>query len=214
MLRPQLLKAHPGIEEFLRFCDVHDYPSRSKILRTGEQGGHLYLILDGSVSVAVEDEHEPGHEIVVSYLNLGDFFGEMGLFGDEDCVSSADVTTREPSRIARISYARFQRIRSQFPDVLFAIATQMATRLRRTTLKLRDLAFVDVSGRIAHTLMDLCRQPDAMTHPDGMQIRVTRQELGRIAGCSREMAGRVLKALEEEGLVRVSGKTVVVLNVR
>ena len=66
---------------------------------------------------------------------------------------------------------------------------------------LSDLAFVDVSGRIAHTLLDLCKEPDAMTHPDGMQIKITRQEIGRIVGCSREMAGRVLKTLEEQGLV-------------
>jgi hypothetical protein len=82
----------------------------------------------------------------------------------------------------------------------------MASRLRKTTFKLKNLAFVDVSGRIAHTLMDLCKQPDAMTHPDGMQIKVTRQELGKIAGCSREMAGRVLKSLEEEGLVSGLGQ--------
>jgi CRP/FNR family cyclic AMP-dependent transcriptional regulator len=52
-----------------------------------------------------------------------------------------------------------------------------------------------------------------MTHPDGMQIKVTRQELGKIAGCSREMAGRVLKSLEAEGL-GPSGKTIVVLRQR
>jgi CRP/FNR family cyclic AMP-dependent transcriptional regulator len=53
-----------------------------------------------------------------------------------------------------------------------------------------------------------------MTHPDGMQIRVTRQELGRIVGCSREMAGRVLKALEEQGLIHARGKTIVVYGTR
>ena len=73
------------------------------------------------------------------------------------------------------------------------------------------MAFVDVAGRIAQTLIDLTQQPDAMTHPAGMQIRVTRQELGRIVGCSREMAGRVLKALSEDGLIEVAGKTIVVL---
>jgi CRP/FNR family cyclic AMP-dependent transcriptional regulator len=73
---------------------------------------------------------------------------------------------------------------------------------------------VDVSGRIAHTLLDLCREPDAMTHPDGMQIKVTRQELGKIVGCSREMAGRALKSLEQEGLVAVFGKTMVVRGTR
>jgi CRP/FNR family cyclic AMP-dependent transcriptional regulator len=53
-----------------------------------------------------------------------------------------------------------------------------------------------------------------MTHPDGMQIKITRQELGKIVGCSREMAGRVLKALEEDGLVSVTGKTMVVFGAR
>ena len=76
------------------------------------------------------------------------------------------------------------------------------SRLRSTTRKVGDLAFLDVTGRVARTLLDLCKEPDAMTHPDGMQIKITRQEIGRIVGCSREMVGRVLKTLEDQGLVR------------
>ena len=53
-----------------------------------------------------------------------------------------------------------------------------------------------------------------MTHPDGMQIKITRQEIGRIVGCSREMVGRVLKTLEEQELVSVKGKTMVVFGTR
>ena len=67
---------------------------------------------------------------------------------------------------------------------------------------------------VARTLLELTREPDAMTHPDGMQIKITRQEIGRIVGCSREMVGRVLKNLEEQGLVQVSGKTMVVYGTR
>ncbi|MEE4278270.1 MAG: cAMP-activated global transcriptional regulator CRP [Halieaceae bacterium] len=214
MLRPQLLQAIPNVEEFLRYCEIRDYPKRSTILREGAVSDKLYLILDGSVSVTVEDEAEEGHKLVVSYLNLGDFFGEMALFAKGEEVRSAEVVTREASRIAEITYDRFRKIMHQFPDIIFGIAEQMAIRLRRTTFKLKSLAFVDVSGRIASTLMDLAQQPDAMTHPEGMQIKVTRQELGKIAGCSREMAGRVLKSLEEEGLVSVAGKTIVVLEAR
>jgi CRP/FNR family cyclic AMP-dependent transcriptional regulator len=90
----------------------------------------------------------------------------------------------------------------------------MALRLRKTSQKVGDLAFMDVTGRVARTLMDLCKEPDAMTHPDGMQIRITRQELGRIVGCSREMVGRVLKSLEEQNLISASGKTIVVFGTR
>ncbi|MCJ8313129.1 MAG: helix-turn-helix domain-containing protein, partial [Pseudomonadales bacterium] len=98
--------------------------------------------------------------------------------------------------------------------ILYFIGEQMASRLRNTTRKVGDLAFLDVTGRVAGTLLDLCKQPDAMTHPDGMQIKITRQEIGRIVGCSREMVGRVLKSLEEQGLVNVKGKTMVVLGPR
>jgi len=90
----------------------------------------------------------------------------------------------------------------------------MSLRLRNTTRKAGDLAFLDVTGRVARTLLELSQQPDAMTHPDGMQIKITRQEIGRIVGCSREMVGRVLKALEEQGLVDVAGKTMVVQGTR
>jgi CRP/FNR family cyclic AMP-dependent transcriptional regulator len=86
--------------------------------------------------------------------------------------------------------------------------------LRNTTRKVGDLAFFDVTGRVARCLLELCKQPDAMTHPDGMQIKVTRQEIGRIVGCSREMVGRVLKDLEERNLVDVKGKTMVVFGTR
>lgn len=53
-----------------------------------------------------------------------------------------------------------------------------------------------------------------MTHPDGMQIKITRQELGKIVGCSREMAGRVLKILEQQNLIYVKGKTIVIFGTR
>jgi CRP/FNR family transcriptional regulator, cyclic AMP receptor protein len=90
----------------------------------------------------------------------------------------------------------------------------MAERLNRTTQKVSDLAFLDVTGRVARTLLELTKQPDAMTHPDGMQIKITRQEIGRIVGCSREMVGRVLKILVDQGLVSVKGKTMVVFGTR
>ena len=90
----------------------------------------------------------------------------------------------------------------------------MARRLSTTSHKVGDLSFLDVQGRIAHTLMDLAHQPEAMTHPDGMQIKITRQEIGQIVGCSRETVGRILKTLEEQEVISAHGKTIVVFNSR
>ena len=99
-------------------------------------------------------------------------------------------------------------------EPILKVIAHPTQRLLHTSRKVGHLAFLDVTGRIAGTLLELCKQPDAMTHPDGMQIKITRQEIGRIVGCSREMVGRVLKTLVDQGLVSVKGKTMVVYGTR
>ena len=201
----------PTIERFLEHCHRRQYPAKSLIIYAGDKPDVLYYIVEGSVSVLIEDDN--GREIVLSYLNAGDFFGEMGLFGDEND-RSAFVRAKSKCELAEISYSRFNQLTEKDPDILFELASQMALRLRKTSQKVGNLAFMDVTGRVARTLIDLSKEPDAMTHPDGMQIRITRQELGRIVGCSREMVGRVLKSLEEQGLITAKGKTMVVFGAR
>ncbi len=202
---------NPCVARFLEQCHRRKYPNKSVIIYAGDQPDVLYYIVKGSVSVLIEDED--GHEIVLAYINAGGFFGEMGLFGEHPN-RSAWIRTRSECEVAEISYARFRALAREDPDILLELTAQLATRLRKTSRKVGNLAFLDVTGRIAHTLLELCKEPDAMTHPDGMQIRVTRQEIGRIVGCSREMAGRVLKALNEQGHISVKGKTIVVFGTR
>ncbi len=201
----------PAINKFLSFCRIRTVPAKTVVIHAGDLPDILYYIVEGSVEVMIEDED--GNEMVLAYLNKSEFFGEMGLFYERP-TRSAWVRTRTECEIAEMTYPRFRQISNENPGLIFELATQLATRLNRTNRKLGDLAFVDVTGRVAHALMDLCNEPDAMTHPDGMQIKVSRQELSRLVGCSREMAGRVLKVLEEQGLVSANGKTIVVYNAR
>jgi len=208
---PSEMTGIKSLDKFLEHCHKRHYPAKSTIIFADDKPDVLYFILDGSVTVLIEDSD--GREIVLAYLNKGDFFGEMGLF-DEQHSRSAWVRARSSCEVAEISYTKFRQVAQEHPDIVFAMASQMAARLRVTSRKVSDLAFMDVSGRVARTLLDLCKQPDAMTHPDGMQIRITRQEIGKIVGCSREMVGRVLKSMEEQELITVKGKTIVVFGTR
>ncbi len=201
----------PAINRFLSYCRVRPVATKTVLIHAGDLPDTLYYIISGSVEVMIEDEE--GNEMVLAYLNKGQFFGEMGLF-QEASTRSAWVRTRQRCELAEMTYARFRQIAAESPNLIFELATQLASRLDRTNRKLGDLAFVDVTGRVAHAIMDLCGEPDAMTHPQGMQIKVSRQELSRLVGCSREMAGRVLKVLEEQGLLTASGKTIVVFGAR
>ncbi len=204
------------LDPFLSFCHVKSYPKRVDVLRPGTSAETMYYLLEGSVAALIEDSDH--RELTLAFINSGEFIGEMGLFASQ-AQRSVTIRTRVPCRIAEISYQRLSQLlerelKLHAVGLLFAIGRQLSSRLRHTSRKVGDLAFVDVAGRVASALLDLCKQPDAMTHPDGMQIRITRQDIGRMVGCSREMAGRVLKSLEEQGLVSVAGKTIVVFNTR
>ncbi|WP_420589844.1 cAMP-activated global transcriptional regulator CRP [Bacterioplanoides sp.] len=212
MSLPPIIPKHQHLEDFLSHCHRRRYPARSTLIYAGEESSTLYYLIKGSVTVFIEDSD--GREMIMAYLNEGDFFGEMGLFDEEQQERTAWVKAKTECEVAEISYDKFQELAKQDSQLIFRIFRQMAERLSRTTRKAGDLAFLDVTGRVARTLLDLSKEPDAMTHPDGMQIKITRQEIGRIVGCSREMVGRVLKDLEEQGLVSVKGKTMVVFGTR
>jgi len=172
----------PAINRFLSYCRIRTVPSKTVVIHAGDLPDVLYYIVSGSVEVMIEDEE--GNEMVLAYLNKGQFFGEMGLFYEQP-TRSAWVRTRQQCELAEMTYPRFRQLAAESPGLVFELATQLATRLDRTNRKLGDLAFVDVTGRVAHAIMDLCSEPDAMTHPEGMQIKVSRQELSRLVGCSR-----------------------------
>ena len=203
-----------NLDKLLMHCQRRRYTAKSNIICAGDRSETLFFIIKGSVTILIEDDD--GREMIISYLNAGDFFGELGLFeqAGQEQARSAWVRAKIECEVAEISYEKFRELSLQDPDILYVLSGQIAQRLRNTTRKVGDLAFFDVTGRVARCLLELCKQPDAMTHPDGMQIKVTRQEIGRIVGCSREMVGRVLKDLEERNLVDVKGKTMVVFGTR
>ncbi len=198
----------PAVQAFINIAHKRSHAPKQVVVNAGTAPQSLFLILTGSVSVLVEDED--GREMVLAYLNAGEFFGEMGLFPDQQ-VRTAVVRTRTATLLAEVSYTAFRAFVREQPEIMFEVAGQLAARLRDTSGRLRDLTFVDVAGRLARTLMDLAAQPDAKAHARGTLVKVSRQEIARIVGCSREMAGRVLKKLEEDGVVQSQGRSIIVL---
>lgn len=201
-----------AFDRFLSFCDRRQLRKKCVIVRAGEPADTLYYIIKGSASVVIEDED--ANEIIVAYLNAGDFIGETGLFYRSK-VRDALVRTRTVCELAEIKYDRLNQLfnaelRDDHAHILHAVGLQLSERLLKTTRRVSRLAFTDVAGRIARTLLDICNEPDALSHPDGTQIHLSRQELARIVGCSREVAGRVLKQMHDDGMISVSGMTIVV----
>jgi CRP/FNR family cyclic AMP-dependent transcriptional regulator len=201
-----------AIARFLSFCETRKVTKKGLILRAGGAADKLYYLVDGSASVI--DSEEDGNEIILAYLNAGDFIGEMGLFYKSNA-RTANIRARTACTLAEIEYSKLHQLfnkelKTEHPQILTAVGLQLTQRLLQTSRRVTRLAFMDVSGRIARTLTELCTEPDAKTHPKGMQIHISRQEIARIVGCKRETVGRVLKSMEEGGLVEAKGMDIVV----
>ena len=201
----------PAIQAFVARATKRSYPAKKTIIHAGDEPQSLYLILEGSMSVTVQDEDN--REMVLAYLNPGEFFGAMCLFPAQK-TRTAEVRTRTQALVAEIGYENFRRFIREYPEIMLLLSGQLAHRLSATTQRLTDLVFLDVQGRVAHEIINLCRQPDAQPQARGTLVRISRQELARIVGCSREMAGRVLKKLCDDGTVAVQGRSIIVLGVR
>jgi len=200
---------------FIGYCHRHEYSNKTDIIKPGDSANTLYYFIEGSAYVRVDELD--GHEFIIANLSRGDFIGEAGFFEPDGQREKRDVyvQTCSPCQLAGISYSKLNslldnELKTESREIITALGRQLAKRLLQTSRKAGHLAFLDVSGRVARTLIDLTEAPAAMTHPDGMQIRITRQDIGRMVGCSREMAGRVLKTMGEEGLIEVNGKTILV----
>lgn len=203
-----------ALNRFLGYCHRRKFPKKSSIIRPGDLANTLYYIVNGSVTISYENED--GKELILAYLNQGDFIGEMGLFMSTER-REVLVKTKENTELAEVGYHRLgqlflNELQEDAAQILYYIGTQLTHRLLQTSRKVHRLAFLDVTGRVSRTLLDLCKEPHAMTHPEGTQIKISRQEIAKIVGCSREMAGRVLKDLEEQGNLIVKGHTIVVLH--
>lgn len=205
-----------AVEQLCNLSEIKHYPKRSIIKRSGEITDSLLYLIKGSVYVTILNENNK--EVMLDYLNTGSFIGEIGMFYQlKHCM--ANVRARSHCEVAEIKYERLQelfqnKLRHVESDILRAVDLQLTQRLLKVTQRVTHLASVDVSGRVARILLDLCREPQAMSHPDGTQIHISRREIGSIAGCSRETVGRILQKMEEDGMIAVYGMDIVVYHSR
>lgn len=181
--------------------------SRQVLFESGDLADRIFLLIDGSIQVYANNED---HELVLNYLTGLNFFGEMGFMGQE-VRRSASIRCRTECIIIEMEYYRFEKFIELHPQILRVLCEHIARRLKHTTQQIASMAFDDVYDRVIDTIFSLAHVTEAISHPQGIQIRTTRQEIGNMLGCSRETVGRVIKSLEEKGIIISRGKSVVAI---
>jgi len=177
-----------------RVAMMRRIPRNQSVVREGDHSDFVYFVLTGSLKVIVSDED--GREVILSILGQGELFGEMSMFGEQP--RSASVTAVMPSDLVVIAKQEFRRILQENFEIAWRIMTNLAERLRNADRKIESLALMDVYGRVARLLIDMAEEVDGKTV---VVRKISKQDIARMIGASREMVSRVMKDLSNQGLI-------------
>jgi len=181
---------------------LRQHPDGELVLREGDGGDSLFVILSGRVRVFVSDA--AGHEMVLGHHGPGEIVGELALDGKP---RSASVRACGPVACAHVPHAVLARILARRPAALQAFLARLAARARSATLQVKDLALLDVYGRIARLLLQI--EDEAAR--GGVRERLTLLEIASRVGASRDMVGKIVKDLLAGGYIAREGKRITVL---
>lgn len=185
-----------------RVAMMRRIPRGQSVVNAGDRPDYVYFALTGSFKVVVSDED--GREVILSILGQGELFGEMGMFDEQP--RSASVIAVVPSDLVLISKNDFRHIMQDNFDVAWRIMCNLAERLRNADRKIESLALMDVYGRVARLLIDMSEDVDGETV---VVRKISKQDIAKMIGASREMVSRVMKDLGQQGLIQETPQGIV-----
>ena len=194
----------PGLRALALRGVVRNYKKNSIIINEAEMGDSLFVLLDGSVKVFSTDQN--GREITYGDINAGDYFGELSLDGGP---RSASVMTQEPCVCSVVSRNAVREHLAEEPEFALDLVAQVIRRARTATETARNMALLDVYGRVIATLEGV--QGPARPEAPVMLTQITHQSIASRVGASREMVSRLLKDLEKGGYIELGVKRITLL---
>lgn len=184
------------LESLSRAVTKRRFKRGERIVVQNEKSDALSIILSGKARV-IMTEGGNAREVILATLQPGDYFGEMSLIDND--VHSASVEAETQTDVLELGRSEFMRSLAESTTMAYSIMRGLVNRLRHADRKIGSLALMSVYGRVANVLLDAAR---ASPHQD-MKIhdKLSRQDIAKMVGASREMVSRVMKDFEEQGFV-------------
>jgi CRP/FNR family cyclic AMP-dependent transcriptional regulator len=189
----------PVLRELAANGLIRQFAKGSLLIREHDPGHSLFVLLTGKVKVYVSDAQ--GRQVTLCHYGPVDYVGEMALDGRQ---RSASVCAQEPTVCAEVSWDKLLAAVRAKPEIALRLLVDLSERNRRTTGSLKNLALMDVYGRIARLLRELEYVEDGSG--TWSKERLTQQEIASRVGASRDMVSRILKDLRTGGYIDMREK--------
>lgn len=183
------------LRALLERCAIRKVRRGECVFREGDVTRTVYLIASGRVRVYVTGDD--GREVSLCMLRPGEHFGELSLLDGER--HSASVVALDACSLVVIGKEDFLALLNNNPGKMMSLLQVLAKRIRQLTALTRNLALLDVYGRIVRLLLD------GAIHENGQRIvkeKLTHQQIAELVGSSRTMVSRILKDLHDGGYIK------------
>lgn len=172
------------------------YKRGELLIEEGKTSYALFVILSGKVRVLSQDER--GREVIMAVLDAGDCVGEMSLIDGEP--HSATVRAEAQTDVLVLNREAFLRCMRENIQLAEAVMAGLVRRLRRANKQIQSLALMDVYGRVLSVLQEMAQVDEAGRKV--LRKKVSRQDVAKMVGASREMVSRVMKYFENDGTLQ------------
>jgi CRP/FNR family cyclic AMP-dependent transcriptional regulator len=193
----------PFVSKLAALGRVRSYPRSTVIITEGDSSDSVFVVLSGKVKAFVSDSE--GHELILDTQGPGDYVGEMALDGKP---RSASVVTLESTTFSVVQREPLRDAIRKDPDFALDMISKVIERARDATDNVKNLALLDVYGRVARLLLNM-----AVEAEDGkMRIpeKITQQEIAERVGASRDMVSRIFRDLTIGGYISVENRIVTI----
>lgn len=166
------------------------------IVEQGKKSHTLFIILSGRARVVMTDRR--AREVILDVLSPGDYIGEMSLIDGKS--HSANVQAEVQTDLLLLGHAEFHRCLTENHVTAISVIKGLAARLRKADETISSLALMDVYGRVAKVLVGASRPVSA--NQLLIKEKMTRQDIAKMVGASREMVSRVMRDFETQGFIK------------
>jgi CRP/FNR family transcriptional regulator, cyclic AMP receptor protein len=177
------------------------------VFQKGDEGSYMVAVLSGRIRISVTSPE--GREVTLNMIDAGEVFGEIALLDGKP--RSADATTLEDSDLMIVERRHFLPFLKSDHDLALRVIDVLCGRLRTTSENLGNFAMVDLSGRLARTLLSLASEyGNTANGRILLGIQLSHTALGHFVGGSRETVNKQMRAWEEAGIVGREGRWIAI----
>jgi CRP-like cAMP-binding protein len=197
------------LQEMERITRMQEVKKRQPLYSPGDPSSNVYLLKQGRVKIA--STAPSGKEVTFEILEPGEVFGELEVL--EETTRETGAEALDDTLLCVIRREDFEQYLRTHPDLSVKLTKVIGLRLRKIQSRVEDLVFRDVPARLAHILLEMSKT-DGVPEGPGIRIKVrlTRQELANLIGCSRETVSTTLGQFREQGVIRIEGRSITVLD--